>query len=185
MAEAMRSYVEEANRLNHERRATEAADIQRLEKARKSIDSLVAAIEDGGYSRPLMERLKALEADAEALEVKLAQAPLDVPDVLPNIADLHRRKVERLIEALDSADERTEAASALRTLINRIVLTPGPKRGEVRIELQGDLETVLRWAMRAEGARPQAASRFLGDELSVSVGTGPGMTGCRNRRRSS
>jgi DNA invertase Pin-like site-specific DNA recombinase len=176
MAEAMRSYVEEANRLNHERRATEAADIQRLEKARKSIDSLVAAIEDGGYSRPLMERLKALEADAEALEAKLAQAPLDVPDVLPNVADLHRRKVERLIEALDSADERTEAATALRSLINRIVLTPGPKRGEVRIELQGDLETVLRWAMRAEGAPLPAASRFLGDELSVSVGTGPGMT---------
>jgi hypothetical protein len=48
MADPMRSYIEETNRLNHQRRASEAGDRQRLEKARKAIGGIVAAIEDGG-----------------------------------------------------------------------------------------------------------------------------------------
>ena len=46
----MRSFIEETNRLNHVRRANHGADVGRLEKARRAIAGLVAAIEDGGYS---------------------------------------------------------------------------------------------------------------------------------------
>lgn len=84
IAEAMRAFIEESNRLNQHRRATRDADAQRLEKARRAIDGIVAAIEDGGYSRPLMERLRTLEADVETLEAQMAQAPADAPDVHPN-----------------------------------------------------------------------------------------------------
>jgi len=78
-AEAMRSFIEETNRLNHIRRANHGADVERLEKARKAIAGIVTAIEDGGYSRPLMERLRGLEANVEEIEAKLAEAPRDVP----------------------------------------------------------------------------------------------------------
>ncbi|KRB49552.1 zinc ribbon domain-containing protein [Phenylobacterium sp. Root700] len=92
-AEAMRSFIEETNRLNHLRRANRGADVERLEEARKAIGGIVAAIEDGGYSRPLMERLRRLEVEVEEIETKLAEAPRDVPDIHPNVAELHRRKV--------------------------------------------------------------------------------------------
>jgi hypothetical protein len=102
MADAMRAFIEETNHLNQQRRASEGADRQRLEKARKAITSIVSAIEDGG----LMERMRGLEAEVEALERALAQAPRDIPDVHPNVADNYRRKVEVLTQALNDPDGR-------------------------------------------------------------------------------
>jgi hypothetical protein len=67
MAEAIRACITKTNRLNRHHRANREADLLRLEKARKAIAGIVAAIEDGGYSRPLMARLKTLEVDADAI----------------------------------------------------------------------------------------------------------------------
>ena len=59
-------------------------------------------------------RLKGLEAEVEALEAKLAAPMIDMSDLHPNMAELYRRKVERLSEALSQPEERDEAAQALR-----------------------------------------------------------------------
>jgi len=176
LAEAMRAFVEETNRLNHHRRATREADVQRLEKAHRAIDGLVAAIEDGGYSRPLMERLKGLEAEVEEIERRLADAPRDVPDIHPNVAELYRRKVEALAEALDRPEDRDAASKALRGLIDRIVLTPGDRRGELHAELFGDLETLLAFARDEGGQRRKAAGAFPVESLSLAVNARAGMT---------
>jgi site-specific DNA recombinase len=74
--------------------------------------------------------MKTLEADLQAIEDSLNQAPLDVPDVHLDVAELYRRKVERLTETLNDPEDRAEAATALSGLIDKIVLTPGAKRGE-------------------------------------------------------
>ncbi|MEH0197138.1 recombinase family protein [Caulobacter sp. CCNWLY153] len=174
---AMRTYIEESNRFNHHRRANRGADLLRLEKARKAIDGIVSAIEDGGYTRPLMERLKALEADVEALEAKLAEPMIDVPDLHPNIAELYRRKVERLSEALSQPEERDAAAQAIRALIQEIILTPGPNRGEIFAELRSGFETLLQWAQDDGGQRRKAVGGFLGGPLSVSGSSRARMTG--------
>ena len=71
-AEAMRAYVEETNRLNRERRAAGAADRKALAEVEKRIGEIVAAIEDGGYSRTLADRLRRLEAEQDGPE----RAPL-------------------------------------------------------------------------------------------------------------
>ena len=177
IAEAMRAFIEETNRQNHERRASEADDRQRLDKARRGIAGIVSAIEDGGYSRPLMDRLKVLEAEVEAIEQALAAKPRDVPDVHPNVAELYRRKVERLIDALNDPDDRVKAATALRAVIDRVVVSPSGKRGEVDVRLYGDLETLLAWAQdkAVAGARAQARyQRAVGDGVSVAGGAGSG-----------
>ncbi|MEE4455251.1 hypothetical protein [Novosphingobium resinovorum] len=51
--------------------------------------------------------------------------------------------MERFAEALAHPEERQEAADALRALIERIVLTPGAKRGEVNAMLHGEFGTNL------------------------------------------
>ncbi|MFN3320972.1 MAG: hypothetical protein ACK43M_19680 [Allorhizobium sp.] len=48
-----------------------------------------------------------------------------------------------LAGALDRPDERPQAAEALRMLIEKIVLTPGPERGGLYATLHGDLATIL------------------------------------------
>jgi site-specific DNA recombinase len=84
-----------------------------------------------------MEPLKALEADAQAIEDSLNQAPLDAPDVHPNVAELYRRKVERLTEALNDPEDRAEAATALRGLIDK-------DRADPRLQARRDQRAALR-----------------------------------------
>ena len=183
-AEAIRAYVEESNRLNHARRASQSADRQELEKVLKAIKSLVTLATEGKGTRALVDQLLELEAQEDAIRARLAAAPADVPDIHPNISEIYRRKVERFAEALAHPEERQEAADALRGLIERIVLTPGARRGEVNAMLHGEFGTILEWLERRNSANadsPPDAFASGGPGMSVSVVAG----GRSNRDRQS
>ena len=169
-AEAMRAYAEETNRLNRERRASGESDRKELAGVEKKIADIVAAIEDGGYTRALTDRLRELEARQDELRERLATAPADIPDIHPNVAGLYRRKVERLAEALRAPRERDEAAEAVRGLIERVVLTPGAKRGEMDATLYGDLGAVLEWTTK--GRKNETDTPSSGMSVSVVAGAG-------------
>jgi hypothetical protein len=103
----------------------------------------------------------------DELTERLSRAPVDIPDIHPNVAGIYRRKVERLAEALQHPQEHGEAAEAIRALIERIALTPGAKRGEIAATPHGDLGTILEWA--AQNATTSAA---FASGLSVLVVAG-------------
>lgn len=147
-AEAIRAYAEETNHLNHTRRASGEAERKELDKIARTIKELVTQVEDGGGSRAVMARLRELEAREDELNVRLAQVPVDLPDIHPNIAEIYARKVARLAEALRHPAERDEAADAIRGLIEKITLSPGAKRGQLEATLYGDLGTILAWTAR-------------------------------------
>ena len=170
-AEAMTAYAEETNRLNRERRASGATDRKELADIEKRIASMIAAIEEGGYVRGMSDRLRELEARQDEIAERLSAAPVDLPDIHPNIATVYRRKVERLAEALADPRDRDEAADAIRGLIERIVLTPGAKRGEMAAALHGDLGTILEWAGNGRG---KGATDTPRSGMSVSVVAGVG-----------
>jgi site-specific DNA recombinase len=88
-------------------------------------------------------RMTELERQKAEIVVRLAQAPQPVPAIHPNMADAYRRKVERLVETLDQPEIQHEAAGALRSIITRIVLTPGEKRGQLHASLHGELPAIL------------------------------------------
>ena len=75
----------------------------------------------------------------------------------------------RLAEALRKPEERDVAASAIRGLIERIVLTPGAGRGDLQITLRGDLGTILEWA--GNGAEKEKTD-IPSAGMSVSVVAG-------------
>ena len=66
-----------------------------------------------------------------------------MPRLHPKLAEVYRQQVERLEEALNDPAIRPEATDALCSLIDRIVLYPGERRGEVRAELYGELGAIL------------------------------------------
>jgi site-specific DNA recombinase len=115
----------------------------------------------------LLARLRELGAREDELTERLSRAPVDLPDLHPNVAGIYRRKVERLAEALQHPQERDEAADAIRALIDRITLTPGAKRGEIAATLHGDLGTILEWV-----AQKANTPRLGGSGVSVSVVAG-------------
>jgi len=169
-AAAMRAYAEETNRLNREQRSSGDADRKALADIEKKLKEIVTAIEDGGYSRPLMARLHDLEAKQNELTERLSRTPVDIPDIHPNVAGIYRRKVERLAEALQRPQERDEAAASIRALIERITLTPGPRRGQIDATLHGDLRTILEWTERRKQNTPGAG--LAGVSVSVVAGAG-------------
>jgi site-specific DNA recombinase len=157
VAEAVAAYAEEMNRLNRDRRVQAATDEKALAKVEKAIAGIMAAIEDGMYQPSMKARMDDLERQKVEILARLADAPADIPDVHPNIANLYRLRVERLSEALSDPDGGRQAAEALRSLIAEIVLTPGAKRGEVHATLRGELFAILEFARTEEAGR--AANR--------------------------
>lgn len=63
---------------------------------------------------------------------------------------------------------------ALRALIERIVLEPGSKRGEVLATLNGDLEAILAWTADQRGQRLDAVMGFPAGSLSSQSTHGEG-----------
>lgn len=146
--DAMRAYAEETNRMNRQRRSNGDAWRTELSKVEKQIAQIVEAIADGMYHPSMKEKMTGLEARREELTSLLADAPADTPDMLPSASAIYARKVAALAKALNRPAERQEATQALRELIEKIVLTPGPERGEIYATLHGELRTILEWTER-------------------------------------
>ena len=101
-------------------------------------------------TRAVADKLLALEAQEVAIRARLAAGPIDTPDIHPNIAEIYRRKVERLSEALHQPEERDEAADAIRALIGRVTLIPAARRGQVDATLHGEFGAILEWVGQRE-----------------------------------
>ena len=170
-AEAMRAYQEETNHLNRERRLSGGRDQRDLATVERAIKEIVAAIEDGGYRRALNDRLGELERKRDEIKTRLAETPHDFPDLHPNIAEAYRRKVVHLAETLADPALRQEAGDAIRSLIERVALTPGEKRGEIHATLHGDLATIVHWTERAH-IKNKADTPQRGMSASVVAGGG-------------
>ena len=168
-AEAMRAYAQETNRLNRERRTSGETTRRELADTEKAIKEIVRVIEQGGYHRALSTRLTELETKQDDLKARLSEAPADLPDIHPNIGDNYRRRIGRLTEALSHPDDARGAAEALREVIDRIVIKPGEKRGDLHITLHGDLETIVNWVARTDKPGYKAKLQAASPRLSVSV----------------
>jgi len=65
----------------------------------------------------------------------------------PNIGQLYRRRVEHLIKLIADENTQEEAADIIRSLIDRIEITPSEKRGHPGVELVGGLAAILELAV--------------------------------------
>lgn len=127
--------------------ARELADV------RAKIGRLVALIEEEGAianSKALGQRLRALERRQDELQAAARSATSaaadNVVDVLPNLPELYRRKVEQLTAALALPATRDQAKTILRSMIEKIVVQPGAGRGETILQLHGRIAEILAFA---------------------------------------
>lgn len=117
-----------------------------------------------------------LEARKAELTAPFADAPDDTLGLLPSASAIYAKKIMALTKALNRSKERQEAAQAVRSLIEKIVLTPGPEREEIYATLHGELSAILNWVKRqaigkaAKKNTPEA--RPSGVSVSVVAGIG-------------
>ena len=167
MADFIAEYTAEWNRLQGERRSDAAQRDRKLADVKRKIGGIIDAIERGIITATTKERLEALEAEKAALE--RAPAAPALPAIHPNLAERYRNAVIRLEEELNDPELNAEAKSLLRRLIKTIKIFPGAKRGEVELELHGELAVILAFA---QGAKNRAGTPVSRIQVSVVAGAG-------------
>ena len=128
------------------------------------------AIENGAWNPSLSGRLGDLEARKADLQRQLQAARNPTPCVrlTHDAAVIYRTKVGDLEASLNAPDIRLEAAEALRSLIERVVLTPEASSPDgLAAELHGALATILALA----AAAPERGSSKRGRSAGVARGT--------------
>jgi site-specific DNA recombinase len=140
------------------------------ESIERKIAGIVAAVEEGNYSRALGDRLAELERQQELLRARLSETPPSSVRLHPRLADIYAQKVQQLETSLNDPAIREEAADALRSLIDRIELHPGSD-GKVAAMLHGDLAQILAICGESDRREKLLETGASGSQLSVVAGT--------------
>ena len=146
--ELVRTFVDEFHR-EVNRQAAEG-DMRRnrnerdLVKTERDIRRVIEAIKAGVPGAAVKDEMTTLEARRLDLFSQLEGTPRSVPRLHPNVAEVYRKKVANLGEALNEERTRAEAAEAIRELIEEVRLVP--KDGNLKIELYGELAALINLA---------------------------------------
>ena len=144
--EFVTAYQQEFNRLRREQANEQAQTRIELSKVERQIRNIVEAVKAGLFAPTMKDELRTLE-ERKARLLELTRDQTEEPPMLhPGLADVYRRKIEKLTEALNKEELRAEAAEILRSTIQTIRLVP--EEGELAIELVGELAGIL--ALRQE-----------------------------------
>ena len=130
---------------------------RKLEKLVTRLDGLYDAIADGLRTPGLKTRIVEMEAEVLTMKSELDAAPSPAPILHPNLAELYRRQVENLHDALNAPNSRTEAAEILRGIIERINVTP-LGRSSFEIDLTGDIVNMIEFAESGAQTKKAASS---------------------------
>ena len=174
VAEFIREFTTEWNRLLGDRSADRASRERELVQVQRKLAGLIDAIAEGIRVPGVQQKLDDLEARRSRLEAAL-EAPPPLPVRLhPNLAAVYRGHVASLHEALHADPEGREALDIVRTLIERIEVHPAPGGG-MEIEVVGELAAMVRLGM-GEPAEREAVSAggrdLFARSVKVVAGTG-------------
>jgi hypothetical protein len=137
---------------------------------RKQIGAIIEAIKDGIRTPGMKEELDALEAQRAQVLTQLSVSNDDaignVVAIHPGLPAMYRQKVEQLQAALQDETLRREAMAILRTLIEKVIVTP--TEAGIDVALYGELGALMALAEARKDGRP--GSLKPGRSLSVVAG---------------
>ncbi|WP_339635115.1 recombinase family protein [uncultured Sneathiella sp.] len=165
-------YAQTMNRLVAEHNATFHTKRIELDKIGRDLDKLVQAILDGVPGNQVKAKMNELESRKELLQRQLLDVK-EMPVLLhPNMAGYYREKIEQLREALSDENMRGRAVEVVRSLIERIELTPIGEEGKQvpSISLQGRLAGIL--ALATDKQKPSFRDGFDDESIKLVAGVG-------------
>ncbi len=166
-------YARHSNQLRMEKNAKISslqAELSRLEAGRKRI---IEAIKSGVPGADVKDEMIAIgdrRREVEGLLETMDEAPVLLH---PNMAHRYREEIGQLAQALNREESRSEAAQLMRSLIDRIVLTPNEEGTDLNIDLFGDLAGVLTMARKGEKPLDFSDLENLGLKLVAEEGLEP------------
>ncbi len=146
--EFVREFHAEVNRRSRDVELVAGQKRKELADISRKLDGLIEAIAEGLRAAGLQTKLDELEARKVALETDVAAAPAAAPRLHPNLAEVYRRKVQSLQDALRDATMHAEALEILRGLVDRVVVTPADSG--FAIELIGAIAQMVKLSSGSE-----------------------------------
>ncbi|NBU28282.1 MAG: hypothetical protein EBS42_08750, partial [Caulobacteraceae bacterium] len=142
----VRLYHEARKRIEAEARTNRAPLEKRHGELSRQIDRIIDAVCDGTATTAMKNRLQGMEDERDALTAQLAS--LDQQDkgrhtvrLHPSAAKVYAENVRRLQEGLSDATASREAMDVIRSLVQRIDITPESDSpgSPVAVDMIGDL----------------------------------------------
>jgi len=116
---------------------------EELQNCIRERDRLVQSIKDGVPGSLVKDDLIRMAARREELEKSLANKSETPVLIHPRMADRYKQEVTALRTALNDEGNRVEAADLIRSLVEKVVLTPKAAEKGLSIDLYGDLAGIL------------------------------------------
>lgn len=114
-----------------------------LKKLIEDAEKMVHAICDGLYNDVLKEKMNANEAWQKQIKRILENTAEETVILHPSMAARYLQEVQSLVQSFRSEEHRSQAAKMLRSLVDKIVLSPKMGSKELMIDLHGDLAGIL------------------------------------------
>jgi site-specific DNA recombinase len=164
------AFFEETIRLRHERNRQKQTHQRELGKVQRSIDRCLDFIINGdGAMDTVRQKLSELERSKANIESLMDQdTPLTKVEPHPNIGQLYQRRVEQISHLLVDESSEQEAVTIIRSLIDRIEITPGQKRGNSQVQLVGGLAAILELAVSGQQKTTIQSDSGFGRVLMVA-----------------
>ena len=170
--EAYQAFVDEFTReYNAKANQSEALKVRLkadLQRTKSEIQKLIEAIKAGVPGDALKDEMQSLQDRQKKIEEDIGAVPPPAPRLHPNLASIYKEKIANLVQALNDPNTLIEANTAIRQLIERVQLVP--EKGELKIELYGELAALLKLGTEPKNEHPQAESE--GVQITMVAGAG-------------
>ena len=167
-------YTKHLDELRRQRNAQRESNERELQKVKRQLTEMVDAIAEGAPVAPVRDKMNALDQRRQELEESLETAP-EAPVVFhPNMAQRYHEEVQRLIESLNTPDHRAEAAAIIRSMVEKIVLTPAENGKGLTVDLIGDLAGILSVASNQDRTRVESELSVVETEKQEAMVAGVG-----------
>jgi site-specific DNA recombinase len=163
--EAVTTFIDDfgrhQNELHGEQREKQARLLRAAAEVKKEIENILKALRAGIFTESTKNELLVLETKQERVREDIANSAEPVPAIRPDLADIYRDKIGRLVESLNDPDSRPAASEALRQLVDSVIVHFDQEAGLHQIELIGELAALLTIAQNENAAALAAASNSL------------------------
>jgi site-specific DNA recombinase len=140
-------YTRHLKELRLQRNTRRRAAEMELNKLQLAAQNMVEAIANGLINDALVANLNKNDARQKELKSFLSTKVEEKILLHPSMAHRYRKEVTALVKNFNNEEHRSQAAEIIRSLINKIVLTPKQNNSELSIDLIGDLAGILKIAV--------------------------------------
>jgi len=125
---------------------------------------MIEAICNGFANEALKVKMHANEARQKELKALLEGSEDFKVLMHPGIAKKYHKEITDLVESLNTSERRQEAANLIRSLIEKVILTPAKKKEGLTVDLYGDLAGIL--SISTKGYYDKNEQKMLFDQIT-------------------